>query len=111
MSIYKDLKDFKDMKEIKVEEYLVRRAALAGGSAKKLAEEGRRGFSDRTLMLPYGYIAFVELKRPKGGVISEHQKEHSREMLNLGMRQFTACTYEEVDNIFDDYTNFKEANA
>ena len=102
MSIHKDLK------EVKVEDYLVKRAELQGGVAKKLKEDSRRGFSDRTLMLPLGYIAFVELKRPVGGVISEHQKKHRSDLIKLGMRHYVAVTYAEVDAIFDDYALWKD---
>lgn len=65
--------------EENVEGYLVRQIEARGGMALKGAVPGRR-FIDRICVLPYGITAFVELKRPKGGVRSAHQIETIRRL-------------------------------
>ena len=65
--------------EENVESYLVRQIEARGGMALKGAVPGRR-FIDRICVLPYGVTAFVELKRPKGGVRSAHQIETIRRL-------------------------------
>lgn len=61
-----------EMIEKKVEDELRKRCEINGWQCLKLELNGVRGFPDRTILTPFG-VFFVELKRPKGGVISPHQ--------------------------------------
>lgn len=51
---------------------LCREVEARGGVAIKLDPTGRIGLPDRLVILP-GRLVFVEVKRPKGGVIAPHQ--------------------------------------
>lgn len=65
-----------------VERYLVRRVELVEGTVRKLKWVGRRGAPDRLVLLPqcavrhdHPNVWFIELKRPKGGVLSAAQSD------------------------------------
>lgn len=60
------------MIEKEVERHLHRLCEVEGWECLKLELNNVRGFPDRTILTPFG-VYFVELKRPKGGVISPHQ--------------------------------------
>ena len=60
-------------KENALEQELVFRVHNKGGIAEKVTVLGTRGFFDRVVVLPGGRVAFVELKRPRGGRLSPHQ--------------------------------------
>jgi len=59
--------------ESAVEAELVTRVRLAGGVAEKVTVLGARGFFDRLVVLPGGRVIFCEVKRPRGGILSQHQ--------------------------------------
>lgn len=85
-----------------VERYLVRRVELVEGTVRKLKWVGRRGAPDRLVLLPrcvvrehMPHIWFIELKRPKGGVLSAAQSD---ELAML--REYTgACVLINQDEI------------
>ena len=56
-----------------LEERCVKRIEGLGGMALKLAIPGVRGFPDRSILMPYRRIWFVEFKRIKSGRISAQQ--------------------------------------
>lgn len=72
-------------KESAVETELRRRVHAIGGECVKVADLGRRGFPDRLLLLPGGIVAFVELKRPRGGILSVHQQQYRMRFAELGL--------------------------
>jgi len=59
--------------ESAVETELVTRVRRAGGVAEKVTVLGSRGFFDRLVVLPGGRVVFCEVKRPSGGILSQHQ--------------------------------------
>lgn len=66
-------------REDSVEDYLVERIERMGGLCEKFTTPGRRGPPDRLVTLPWGTMRLVEVKRPKGGMLSEGQKrDHAR---------------------------------
>lgn len=70
--------------ELAVENYFVKRVERdLGGLALKGDVPGRR-FLDRIVVLPGGRTCYVELKRPRGGRLSEHQKETIRRLRDMG---------------------------
>jgi hypothetical protein len=93
----------KSTRENVIEDYLVRQAHAHGGDAYKLRPPTGRGFPDRTLVLPLNWVAFVEVKRPVGGVVAQHQKKWRRDLEIVGQRYYLVATLEEVDEIFNDY--------
>lgn len=72
------------VKENKIERELIWRVAMLGGRCDKVEVLGRRGFFDRLVLLPGGRILFVELKRPRGGRMTAHQREYRDKYQALG---------------------------
>ena len=67
-----------------IEAALVRKVKQRGGQCLKWVCPGQAGVPDRIVLLPGGRIIFVELKRPKGGRLSELQKYWGRKLQSLG---------------------------
>lgn len=86
-------------KEIKIEAELVVRVRLAGGVCHKLMTPGRRGQVDRLVLLPGPRIVFVELKRPRGGRVSPHQKAWHACYQELGCEVALVKNSEDIDRL------------
>ena len=86
-----------DMKEKNVENHFVWAVERLGGKTYKFASPGRKGVADRIACLPDGSTWFVELKKPKGGRLSELQKLFAAEMARLNQRYMCIWTKEQVD--------------
>lgn len=71
-------------RESAIEAELLRQVTAMGGRCEKVTVLGSRGFFDRLVVLPGGRIIFVELKRPRGGVVALHQKIYARDYKALG---------------------------
>jgi hypothetical protein len=87
------------MREAEVEAYLVGSVERLGGKTAKLTVRGQRGWPDRLVLLPGGIVLFVELKRPKGGVMSAVQKEMHIKIWQLGARVCRVNTIEQIDEL------------
>jgi len=87
------------MLERKIEEYFCQRVAMAGGVAEKVTSLSARGFFDRLAVLPGGRVIFVELKRPKGGVVAAHQRERHARYRELGAEVAVIKTFADVDRL------------
>ena len=75
------------MREKVIEQKLVRAVKRAGGLAVKFTSPGFDGMPDRLVILPKGWIAFIEVKAPGLKPRSLQVKRH--EMLRcLGCRVF-----------------------
>lgn len=85
------------MLESAIEKRLVSRVENElGGLAIKLVEDGKRGWPDRTVILPGGRVVFVELKRKRGRL--SHQQEARLDQLKaMGHHTYTAWSNEDVD--------------
>lgn len=82
--------------ELALEDRCVARIEALGGLAVKLAPRGTRGFPDRTVLLA-GRTAFIEFKRPSGGVVAA-QQDRWREMLEgAGFRVWVVNTDADFD--------------
>lgn len=86
-------------KESVIEAELVVRVTLAGGLAEKVTVIGRRGFFDRLVILPGPRVIFVELKRPRGGVLSMHQKRWHARCRALGVEVALVRRSEDIDRL------------
>jgi len=62
------------VKEATVEAELFARVTARGGICVKVGAVGRRGFFDRLVIMPGGRVIFAEIKKPRGGRVSVHQK-------------------------------------
>ena len=60
---------------------------------------GWSGVPDRILLLPGGRIFFAELKRPKGGKVSELQKWWKRRLEGLGFSVYHIYTKEDIKRL------------
>lgn len=89
------------MLESKVEDHFVSCANARGGEVRKLAYIGRRGAPDRLLILPYGRVFFVELKRPYGKPEHHQSREHYR-LRRIGADVRVLDTLEAVDAFFSE---------
>ncbi len=86
------------MAERDVETYFVSTVHLLRGVTFKLRFIGVAGAPDRIVFLPGGRIVLVELKRPKGGVVSGLQNRLHRILAALGSPVPVLYTYEAVDD-------------
>lgn len=82
-----------------VEAYLKKRVEGLGGKCYKIPATFEEGIPDRLVILPGNWIAFVELKRPKGGKLSEMQKYKHKQLRSLGCQVFVIKNYAEVDEM------------
>lgn len=70
-----------------------------GGLCLKWVCPGWSGVPDRILLLPGGRLCFAELKRPKGGKVSELQTWWRRRLENLGFTVYHVYTKEDIKRI------------
>lgn len=89
------------MLENAVEQHLCNRVAQLGGMTYKFEVRGVRGYPDRIVKLPGVEAFLVELKRPRGGVVSEVQKVRHAELRALGWRVYLAKDRGEVDALIE----------
>ncbi len=87
----------RDKREISVEDALRHGVERADGLCVKLNPSHYVGIPDRLVLLPRGRAIFVELKRPKGGVLSSMQKWWGRRLRKLGFMVVLLDTREAVE--------------
>ena len=73
------------VKESAIERELRDRVIARGGVCEKIMVIGRRGFFDRLIILPPGRIIFAEVKKPRGGRVSAHQRKYIDDFKALGV--------------------------
>lgn len=87
--------------EKEIEAKLVKAVKDAGGYCLKWVCPGFAGVPDRIILLPGGRIVFVELKRPKGGVLSARQKWWGRKLWSMGFTYWTIWNLEDLADFMD----------
>ena len=85
-----------------IELFLKNRVEHLGGRCIKFPAVFEEGIPDRLVILPEGKIAFVELKRPKGGRLSEMQKYQIKKLRDLGCHVYIVHNYAEVDKLLEE---------
>lgn len=85
--------------EAQVEKYLVDAVAELGGLCLKFGVPGIRGYQDRLCILPGNVIFFVEVKKPKGGVLAKLQAARKREMELRGCHCYIVKNREEIGDV------------
>jgi hypothetical protein len=88
-------------REASIEGYLRARASDVGGLCVKLNPAGLVGIPDRLVVLPGGRVAFVEVKKPRGGVVGKAQFVWRDRLLGLGVMHRFAFTREDVDELME----------
>lgn len=86
-----------------VEDALVGSVEVLGGFCWKLRMPWFTGVPDRLVLLPGGFLRFVELKRPKGGELSRRQQIVHGQLSVLGFHVLTLNTVELVSKFLCDY--------
>lgn len=79
-----------------IEKALRRMVGKHGGLCLKWVCPGFAGVPDRIVLLPGGKVIFVELKRPKGGVLSERQKVWAKRLIDLGFDHWVIWDHEDL---------------
>lgn len=88
--------------EREVEGYLVRQVERLGGMCPKF--DSVRGWPDRIVLLPAGVVAWVETKRPVGGVLSPAQLVVHEQLRRVGQQVYVVWSQEEVDELLERLT-------
>ena len=84
--------------ERQVEKHLVDKINNLGGIAWKFTSPGTAGVPDRVVMLN-GLICFVELKRPKGGRLSDMQEWRIKQLRKQEMKVYVLRNKEQIDHL------------
>jgi len=87
----------KILKEHEIENYFIWQVELMGGRTFKFKTTTQRGVSDRIACLPNGDTWFVELKRPKKGVLSPMQELFAESMVALKQQYVLLNTTETIN--------------
>ena len=93
------------MKESPVEEYLYEQVTKNGGECYKLYPPPK-GIQDRLVLLPMGFIEFVETKRPVGGITAPLQIFRAERTVVLGQKHRQINSKSEVDKLIQDWRDF-----
>jgi len=88
-------------RETSIEGYLRARVKDVGGLCVKLNPAGLVGIPDRLVVLPGGRVLFVEVKKPRGGVIGRAQFVWRNRLIGLGVAHRFCFTREDVDEIVE----------
>lgn len=86
--------------ERRVEKYLVDRITNLGGLPWKFTSPGTAGVPDRIVIMN-GLICFVELKRPKGGRVSDMQQWRINQLKKQGMKAYVIKNKDQVDHLVE----------
>lgn len=86
-----------------IEKALTRAVGRAGGMCLKWVCPGFSGVPDRICLLPGGRICFVELKRPKGGVVAPLQMAMIHRIRSLGFDARIIHTQDEILDFIKEY--------
>ena len=87
----------KVLKENEIEAYFLWQVALMKGRTFKFKTTTQRGVADRIACLPNGETWFIELKRPKGGVLSPMQELFAESMVALKQHYALLNTVEAIN--------------
>lgn len=84
--------------------YLVARVKAAGGKARKVVWQGRRGAPDWLVWWPGPRAAFIELKSDDGS-LSKLQEHEIRLLRDDGWTVFVCSTEDEIDAAISNLTH------
>ncbi len=88
------------MNEKFIEHKLVEAVKKAGGLAPKFVSPGLNGVPDRLILLPFGRIAFVELKRP-GERMRALQVRRKEQLESIGFLVYCIDDVKQIGGVID----------
>lgn len=89
------------MREKFIEQKLVKSVKQVGGICPKFVSPGFDGMPDRLVLLPFGKIAFVEVKAPNEKPRPLQRARH-RLLKRLGFRVYVLDDAEQIGGIIDE---------
>ena len=89
------------MREKQIEQKLIKAVKAMGGIAPKLISPGFDGMPDRLVLLPKGYIGFVEVKAP-GRKPRPIQVSRIKLLRRLGFKAYILDDEEKIGEIIND---------
>ena len=89
------------MREKQIEQKLCKAVKAMGGISPKLVSPGFDGMPDRIVLLPGGYIGFVEVKAP-GETPRPLQLARHRLLRHLGFRVYVLDHEKQIGGILDE---------
>lgn len=87
-----------------IETRLKKRVEDLGGKCIKFNAVSEGGIPDRIVVLPPGQVAFVELKRPRGGRLSPIQKYQIEKLRSLGCVVEVVKNYDDIESLLKSMT-------
>ena len=94
-------------REAVVERRLVRVVKELGGFTVKLVQG--EGLPDRLVLLPGGRVVFVELKKPRGGVVAPLQVLRHRELDGLGFSTVVCWALGDCERLKEDWKRWMDS--
>lgn len=98
----------KNTLERELESKLVDEIKKRGGLCLKWVSPGAAGVPDRIVLMPYGCVYFIELKRPKGGKRAELQKYWARQFTAMEHKHVWLHTREQLAALLADIDDTQE---
>jgi hypothetical protein len=88
-----------NVKESAIEAELRKRVLALGGLCEKVMVIGQRGFPDRLVILPGARLFLVEVKRPRRGRLSPHQRAYAARLEALGVVVYLVRNSADIDRL------------
>ena len=89
------------MRESTIESRLREEAKKRGGMAIKFVSPGLNGVPDRLVLMPYGRVAFIELKAP-GKTPRASQLKRKRPLEGLGFRVYVVDGVDQIGGVLNE---------
>lgn len=89
------------MRESTIESRLREEAKKRGGMAIKFVSPGLNGVPDRLVLMPYGRVAFIELKAP-GKTPRASQLKRKRQLEGLGLRVYVVDGVDQIGGVLNE---------
>lgn len=86
------------MLEKEIEKKLIEAVKRVGGIAPKFISPSYDGMPDRIIIIPFGKIAFAELKAPRKH-LRPLQEKRKRKLESLGVLVFVIDSVEKIDEV------------
>jgi hypothetical protein len=89
------------MREVLLEQHLVREVERVGGRAPKWVSPGQRGVPDRLVILPGGRTVYVEMKSP-GKPLNPLQERWAKILQSLGHEVYKIDSVDAIERFIQE---------